>query len=309
MPALSKVIAKDGLAFGGATTHALEQVREAATRRATTKANAKQIDIVACATEETHLAEAEEDASSGEPIVETTLLVDVEDPDAPSWAEASQSDERDEWLKGAEAELTSLRDMKVFELVPHSKVPTNCSILCGKFVCHLKCDEVGNPAHFKVRWVAKGFQQVWGRDFSKTTSPTAQLEYLHIVLHMAATLDWHLEQYDDKTVFLYGILLEKEIQYMEQPLGFTQPGSESHVWKLLRGLYGMCQSSQIWNHALHSSFLSWGFSCSECEWCIYTCHSANGDASIVVVHVDDMLAALSNKTDRKSTRLNSSHRP
>ena len=187
--------------------------------------------------------------------------------------------------------------MKVFELVPRSKVPTHHSILHGKFVCRLKCDEVGNLACFKVGWVAKGFQQVWGRDFSKTTSPTARLESLHIVLHMAANLDWHLEQYDVETAFLYGILREKEIQYMEQPLGFAQPSSESHVWKLLHRLYGMRQSSQIWNHALHSSFLSWGFSCLECEWCIYTCHSTNGNASIVVVHVDDMLAASSNKTE------------
>ena len=59
----------------------------------------------------------------------------------------------------------------------------------------------------------------------------------------------------------------------------------------------MHQSSWIWNRALHSSFLSWGFSCSECEWCVYTHRSANGDASIVIVHVDDMLAASSNKTE------------
>ena len=64
MPAPSKAIAKDGLAFRGATTRALEQVHEAATQCATAKANVKWIDIVACATEETHLAEAEEDSSS-----------------------------------------------------------------------------------------------------------------------------------------------------------------------------------------------------------------------------------------------------
>ena len=114
---------------------------------------------------------------------------------------------------------------------------------------------------------------------------------------MATTLNWHLEQYDVKTAFLNGILLEEEVQYMEQPPRFAQPGLESHMWKLLRGLYGMRQSSWIWNQALHSSFLSWGFSQSECEWCVYTCHSDNGDTSIVIVHVDDMLAASSNKTE------------
>ena len=119
---------------------------------------------------------------------------------------------------------------------------------------------------------------------------------------MAATLNWHLEQYDVKTAFLNGILLEEEVQYMEQPPGFIQPGSESHMWKLLRGLYRMRQSSQIWNWALHSSFLSWGFSRSECEWCVYTCRSDNGDASIVIIHMDDMLAASSNKTEANQFR-------
>jgi hypothetical protein len=99
--------------------------------------------------------------------------VDVEDPNAPSWAEALESDDRDKWLEGANAELSSLHEMNVYELVPRHKVPTNRSILRGKFICRLKCDEMGIPVRHKVHWVAKGFQQVWGRDFSKTTSPTA----------------------------------------------------------------------------------------------------------------------------------------
>jgi hypothetical protein len=59
----------------------------------------------------------------------------------------------------------------------------------------------------------------------------------------------------------------------------------------------MRQSSCIWNCALHTSFLSWGFSCSECEWCVYSCQSDNGNSSIIVVHVDDMAAASSNRIE------------
>ena len=235
------------------------------------------------------------------------LLVDIEDPDAPEWREALESNECKKWLKGTEAELTSLREMGVYELVPRSKVPTNCSILHGKFVCRLKCDEAGDPVRYKVHWVAKGFQQVWGRDFSKTTSPTARLEFKHAILHIAAVNDWCLEQYDVKTAFLDGILPEKERQYMEQPPGFAQSSKEGHVWELHCSLYWVRQSSQILNHALNASFLSWGFSCSECEWCVYTRRSDNGDTSIIAIHVDDMLATSSNKTeaDRFRTELES----
>ena len=164
-------------------------------------------------------------------------------------------------------------------------------------MCRLKCDAAGDPVRYKVRWVAKGFQQIWGRDFSKTTSPTARLESLRVVLHIAAVNDWCIEQYDVKTAFLNGILPEDEIQYMEQPPGFAELDRNTHVWRLLRSLYGMRQSSRIWNRALHTSFLSWGFARSECEWCVYSRRSDNGEVTIVVVHVDDMAAVSSSRAE------------
>jgi hypothetical protein len=178
--------------------------------------------------------------------------------------------------------------MKVFELVLRRDVPANRSVLHGKFVCRLKRDAVGNPVHYKVCWVAKGFQQVWGRDFSKTTSPMARLESLCVVLHIAAVNDWVIEQYDVKTAFLNGVLPEDEIQYMEQPPGFAELDKQLYIWRLLRSLYRMHQSSRIWNRALNASFLGWGFSRSACEWCVYSRRSDNGDITIVGVHVDDM---------------------
>jgi hypothetical protein len=213
----------DGLIHGKAMSRALEQVHEAASWCAAAKVKAKDAPS-ANLLEENSPAETERDTLLREMIDEIILLIDVEDPDAPSWTEALESGDRDKWLEGAEAELNSLREMGVYKLVPCSEVPSNCSILRGKFVCWLKQDKVGNPVRHKVRWVAKGFQQVWGRDFSKTTSPTACLESLHIILHIAAVKDWCIRQYDVKTAFLYGILPKEETQFMEQPPGFIQPG-------------------------------------------------------------------------------------
>ena len=112
-----------------------------------------------------------------------------------------------------------------------------------------------------------------------------------------AVNDWCLEQYNVKTAFLNGILPEEERQYMEQPPGFAQSGKEDHVWQLHCGLYGMRQSSRIWNCTLNSSFLGWGFTRSECEWCMYSHRSDSGDTSIIVVHVDDMAAASSSRAE------------
>jgi hypothetical protein len=224
------------------------------------------------------------------------LLVDVEAPDEPTWQEALSSVNKDKRLKGAKDELRSLEEMEVFKLVPCSIVPHDRKVLCGKFVCHLKRDEQGNPIWHKVRWVAKGFLQIWGRDFTDTTSPTACLETLRVILHIAACNDWPMAQYDVKTAFLNGVLPEKEKQFMEQPPGFILPEKASHVWKLHRGLYGMRQLSCIWNKTLNMAFMKWGFHRADCEWCVYT-HRTDSAATIVAIHVDDMLSVSSSTAE------------
>jgi hypothetical protein len=242
------------------------------------------------------LTTIDDDTASESLWQESALTVDVEDPDALLWHEALASGEKEKWLDGARSELRSLEEMEVFELVPRSAVPSNRKVLRGRFVCRLKRDELGNPVRHKVRWVAKGFQQVWGRDFTETTSPTTCLESLRAILHIAACRDWRIEQYDVKTAFLNSILPDSEVQFMEQPPGFATPGKEHYVWRLRRGLYGMRQSSLIWNKTLHASFLQWGFRRADCEWCVYTRHSASA-TTIVAVHVDDMIAVSSSDAE------------
>jgi hypothetical protein len=97
-----------------------------------------------------------------------------------------------------------------------------------------------------VRWkvwhVFKGFKQIYGRNYTKTTSPTARMESWHIILHLAASLDWDIQQINVKTAFLYGFLPDDKIQFMEQPAGFEEIRKEDWVWRLQRSLYGMKQS-------------------------------------------------------------------
>jgi hypothetical protein len=223
-------------------------------------------------------------------------LVDVEAPDEPDWGEALASEDKEKWLKGARAELRSLEEMEVFQLIPRSSIPPGRKVLRGKFVCRIKRDHLGVPVHHKVRWVAKGFLQVYGRDYTDTTSPTTRLETLCVILHIAACNDWHIEQYDVKTAFLNSVLPEDKIQFLEQPPGFVVPDKPSHVWKLQRSLYGMRQSSHIWNKTLNAAFLSWGFQRADCEWCVYIRCSASA-TTIVAVHVDDMLAVSSSPAE------------
>ncbi|KDQ06825.1 hypothetical protein BOTBODRAFT_97137, partial [Botryobasidium botryosum FD-172 SS1] len=54
----------------------------------------------------------------------------------------------------------------------------------GTFI--LKYDENNEPVRSKVRYVCKGYEAVFGRDYNKTTSPTARLEPFHALVHIAA---------------------------------------------------------------------------------------------------------------------------
>ena len=118
------------------------------------------------------------------------------------------------------------RYIKVFVLVPRTEVPKGQQPLKGKLVCKRKRDDTGKVVRYKVRYVAKGFTQHYGIDYDKTTTPTIHLKSFRAILHLAATLDWDLKQFDIKTAFLHGILPEDKSMYMEQPPGFESPGKE-----------------------------------------------------------------------------------
>jgi len=96
--------------------------------------------------------------------------------DEPSWAQALASPEHKYWIAGGCNELKSLEDLKVFVLVPHSKIPCGQCPLKGKLVCKWKQDDVGNMVHYKVRYVVKGYAQHYGINYDKTTAPTVCLE-------------------------------------------------------------------------------------------------------------------------------------
>jgi hypothetical protein len=172
-----------------------------------------------------------------------------------TWDEAQSSDHGAEWHQSYQEELDSLKHMGVYQLIPRSSVPPGHRIHHGKPVFHVKCDAAGNAYRWKTRLIFRSFEQVPGRDFDKTTSPTARMESWRILLHLAAHLGWDAQQIDIKTAFLYGLLPEDETQYMYQPAGFEEPGKEDWVWKLCRSLYGMKQAGRIWNRTMHARML------------------------------------------------------
>jgi hypothetical protein len=139
-----------------------------------------------------------------------------------------------------------------------------------------------------------GNRQVPGCDYDRTSAPTARTEAFRLLLSYAATHDWETQQFDVKTAYLNGVLGPKDVQYMEQPKGFEEPGKETYVWMLKKGLYGMKQAGRIWNKTMNRDMVSWGFKRVPCEWCDYWRRTEAGTI-MVGVHVDDFVAVGSSK--------------
>lgn len=173
------------------------------------------------------------------------------------------------WQTALQEEFASLKELRVYKLVPHSLVPTSCCIMKGHPIFQLKHDENGIPICFKARYICQGYSAVYGKDYTKTSSPTTHLESFHVLAHLGVSLDWEIEQIDIKMAYLHGTLECDETCYMEQPEGFVETGYEDHVWELQKVLYGTKQGRWVWNKTLHSQMLPWDFQHLNCEPCIY----------------------------------------
>ena len=105
----------------------------------------------------------------------------------------------------------------------------------SKLVFKKKTNAEGKVEKYKARLVAKGYSQVPGIDFGDIFSPVAKVTSIRLLLSVAATFDFEVEQMDVKIAFLHGDL-EEEI-YMKQPEGFAVKGKKELVCKLKESLY------------------------------------------------------------------------
>jgi hypothetical protein len=66
------------------------------------------------------------------------------------------------------------------------------------------------------------------------------MEFIELVLAVAAHRGWQVRHLDVKSAFLNGDLAEEV--YVFQPLGFTEKGKEGMVLRLHKALYGLRQA-------------------------------------------------------------------
>ena len=189
-------------------------------------------------------------------------------------------------LIAMESEMQSLRENNVFTAVP---LPADKKAVGSRWVFARKSGPNKEVIH-KARFVAKGFAQIEGVDYTDTFSPTAKMTTIRMLIQLAAEKGMKVHQLDVKTAYL-NAPLDCEV-YLEPPKGFTEfgEGGTVLVWKLHKSLYGLKQSGRNWNFVLSDFFRSIGFRQSEVDACLFVKFD-NKYCLFVVIWVDDIIIA------------------
>ncbi|PNX59999.1 hypothetical protein L195_g051704 [Trifolium pratense] len=157
------------------------------------------------------------------------------------------------WLAAMKSEFQALQQNQTWSLV---HLPANRKAIGCKWVFRIKENPDGSINKYKARLVAKGFHQLQGFDFNETFSPVVKPLTIRLILTLAISYKWPLQQLDVNNAFLNGVL-EEEV-YMQQPQGFEN-SDPSMVCKLHKALYGLKQAPRQWFDKLTTTLLQFGF--------------------------------------------------
>jgi len=187
-----------------------------------------------------------------------------------------------QWYHAMQVEYDALQHNQTWTLVP---LPPNREAIGCKWVFRLKENPDGTINKYKARLVAKGFHQKAGFDYTETFSPVVKPVTVRIILTLAVTNQWSLQQLDINNAFLNGYLTEEV--YMVQPPGFEQT-DPSLVCKLNKALYGLKQAPRAWFDRLKTALIKLGFQSSKCDPSLFTLHAHN-QCTFILVYVDDII--------------------
>jgi hypothetical protein len=180
-------------------------------------------------------------------------------------------------------EIDSVKWNQTWEL---ADLPQGHRAITLKWVYKLKRNKAGEIVKHKARLVARGFVQQEGVDFDEVFTPVAHMEYVCLLLVLAAQEGWQVDHMDVKSAFLNGDL--KEVVYVHQPVGFVIAGQEGKVLRLRKVLYGLRQAPRAWNSKLDDTLKKMNFVQSEHEHAMYK--RSRGDHILLVgVYVDDLM--------------------
>ena len=187
------------------------------------------------------------------------------------------------WREAIGQELRNLMRFGTWEFV---RRPEGRPVVSCKWVFNVKYGHDGRIERFKARLVARGFSQRKGLDFEDTFAPVIRLETLRTLFAIAAIygLKGHLLDADNAFV---GSNLDKEI-FMEPPPGLDESeysSNDDYVCQLVKSLYGLKQSANLWNKKVNDFVTTNGFRQSTADPGVFI----NDHGVIIALYVDDVL--------------------
>ncbi|RVW48679.1 Retrovirus-related Pol polyprotein from transposon RE1 [Vitis vinifera] len=176
---------------------------------------------------------------------------------------------------------------------PPGKKPVGC-----RWIYTVKYKADGSIERFKARLVAKGYTQTYGIDYTETFAPVAKINTIRVLLSLAANLDWPLQQFDVKNVFLHGELSEEV--YMDLPPGCMVSEKQCQkVCKLKKSLYGLKQSPRAWFGRFTKSMRAFGYRQSNSDHTLFL-KKQHGKITALIIYVNDMVVTGNDPEERKA---------
>ena len=205
-------------------------------------------------------------------------------------AMAENNPHRDDWLLAMKDEISSLESHGTWVLTPYAKQ----HILDVRWIFTKKMGAAGQVERFKARFVAKGFNQRPGTEYTDVYAPVTSKTTLRVLLAVVATKRMFICQLDIKTAFLLGTLDPDLELFCEQPPGFktTGPNGARLVCKLVRSLYGLKQAPRIWSKTMAKVLVRFGYRPSKFDPALFVLQLPNGEWSYVITYVDDFLVCV-----------------
>lgn len=144
----------------------------------------------------------------------------------------------------------------------------------------------GSVNRYKVRLVAKRFDQTCGIDYHETFSPVVKPASIRLVLELAVQFDWNVRQLDVSNAFLHGYLNEEV--YMERPQGFIDSPHPDYVCHLHKSIYGLKEAPRAWFNRLSTALLELGFIGSQVDHSLFIYHLGTTHV-FLLIYVDDII--------------------
>ena len=229
------------------------------------------------------LRQAAEAAKRDTPYPDTPELIHMQVRDIPvpkNSREAAASPYAHKWRAADRVEMDQMFDKGVLEPVDKSAIPPGHKAIPGMMVRVVKPNRDGTVRKFKSRFVAKGFWQRFGIDYTETFAPVAAIATIKLVLAVAAHFNMVCFQFDVEGAFLLPDI--DHIVYIVDEHG--------NYYLCHKTLYGLKQSPHMWNRDLDAELKYHGMIQSKYDPCLYTRRTEEG-WMIMASWVDDCVGA------------------